>query len=72
MIFSENQLKIHTLREIESCLGIHIHNQEHTCDLSAFNKLLGIVGLRTNSGLDCEVTVIWFVNFFSPKYPKLP
>ncbi|VDL18979.1 unnamed protein product [Hymenolepis diminuta] len=50
----ENQLKIHTLREIESCLDVHIHNQEHTCDLSAFNKLLDIVGLRTNSGLDCE------------------
>ncbi|VUZ48220.1 unnamed protein product, partial [Hymenolepis diminuta] len=50
----QNQLKIHTLREIESCLDVHIHNQEHTCDLSAFNKLLDIVGLRTNSGLDCE------------------
>uniref|UniRef100_A0A0R3TUU1 Uncharacterized protein n=1 Tax=Rodentolepis nana TaxID=102285 RepID=A0A0R3TUU1_RODNA len=55
----EKQLKIHTLREIESSLGIHVHNQNPASDLSAFNKLLDIVGLRTNSILDHE-TFRWY------------
>nr|CDS34982.2 hypothetical transcript [Hymenolepis microstoma]CDS34989.1 hypothetical transcript [Hymenolepis microstoma] len=59
IIPKQKQLKIHTLREIESSLGIHLHNQEHACDLSAFNKLLDIVGLRTNSRFDHE-TFRWY------------
>ena len=44
----EKPIRIHTLREIENDLRVRKVDDENSGDLTAFNKLLAIVGLKHN------------------------